>query len=225
MPCVDVFIEIVVLHRAELDLELRLVPDERAVDRLLAAQAPEVGVDHLPLAEVDVRRLHPAREVNDAALPRHLEGLQEIDDGHVGDRPAEARLPPGEQLVLRRDVLLRPSREEQVHARQELPDEDRLRQVVLDAELEAANLVLDRLLARQEDDGDDGPLRLLLELPDERVAVELREARVGEDEIGRREIELRQRVLPVGGRGYAVAGLLQADFEHADAARIGVHQQ
>ena len=45
------------VHRAELDLELRLVPDERAVDRLLAAQAPEVRVDHLPLAEVNVRLL------------------------------------------------------------------------------------------------------------------------------------------------------------------------
>src|SRR5581483_5602912 len=46
--------DVLVGDRAELDLERRLVPDEGAVDRLLAAQAPELRVDHLAVAEVDV---------------------------------------------------------------------------------------------------------------------------------------------------------------------------
>src|SRR4051812_44882889 len=38
---------------AELDLEVALVPDERAVDRLLPHQLAEGGVDHLAVAEED----------------------------------------------------------------------------------------------------------------------------------------------------------------------------
>ena len=60
--------------------------------------------------------------------------------------------------VARGDALLRAPRQEQVHARDELAHEDRLGEVVLDAELEAADLVLDRFLAREEDDRNARPL-------------------------------------------------------------------
>ena len=73
--------------------------------------------------------------------------------------------------------------------------------------------------------GIAGPLRALLELAHERVAVELRQARVAEDEVGRERLDLGERVEAVGRRRDAVAGLLQADFEHADAARVGVHEE
>ena len=94
----------------------------------------------------------------------------------------------------RRDALLRAAREEQVHARDQLAHEDGLGEVVLDAELEAADLVLDRLLAREEHDRDRGPLGLLLEPAHQRVAIERGKAGVGEDQIGRRVLDLRERV-------------------------------
>ena len=67
------------------------------------------------------------------------------------------RVRPRRARCARGDALARAPREEQVHARDELADEDRLGEVVLDAELEAADLVLDRLLAREEDDRDRSP--------------------------------------------------------------------
>ncbi len=127
------------------------------VDRLFAPKAPELRVDDLPVAEVDVRLLRRPAQVNDAALARDLERLQEVDHRHVLRRSREAG-PPRQGLRRGgRDVLLRTPREEEVDSGDELANEDGLREVVLDAELEPANLVLDRLLARQEDDGDRLP--------------------------------------------------------------------
>ena len=44
---------VLVADRAKLDLEAAAAPDQRAVDRLFAAQPPELGVDDLAVAEVD----------------------------------------------------------------------------------------------------------------------------------------------------------------------------
>ena len=46
--------------RAELDLERAGVPDQRAIDRLFAAEAAELGVDDLAVAEVDARFRRPS---------------------------------------------------------------------------------------------------------------------------------------------------------------------
>ena len=162
-------------------------------------------------------------DVKDAALPRYLERLQKVDDGHVLDRTLEfgsTRL-----RLARRDALLRAPREKEVHARDELAHEDRLGEVVLDAELEPADLVFDRFLARQKDDRDRGPFRTLFEPPDERIAVHAGQLGVGEDEIGRRELDLAEGIHAVSSRGDAVAGFLEADFEDPHTARVGVHQQ
>lgn len=83
--------DVVVLHRAEDDLELRLVPDEAAVNGLFAAERAELGVDDLAVAEINVRDVRAVAQREDAALSRDLERLQEVDDRHVGDRPGEAR--------------------------------------------------------------------------------------------------------------------------------------
>src|SRR5262249_11293004 len=87
------------------------------------------------------------------------------------------------------------------------------------------DLVLDRLLAGQEDDGDGRPLRPLLELADQAVPVELGEPRVAQDQVGRGELDLGERVGAVFGRGDAVSGLLEADLKHPDAARVRVDQE
>ena len=170
------------------------------------AQASQLGVDDLAVAEVDVAVLPaPLRQVDDAALARDLEGLQQVDDGHVLASSPRSACGPDVVRAVGRDVLLRAARQEQVHARDELAHEDGLGEVVLDAELEAPDLVLDRLLAGQEDDGDGRPLGPLLQLAHEGVAVELGQARVAEDQVGRERLDLGERVEAVGGRGDAVA--------------------
>jgi hypothetical protein len=80
-------------------------------------------------------------------------------------------------------------------------------------------------LAREKNDRNSRPLDPLLELSYERVAVELWEAGVGEDEIRRERLDFGERVESVGGRGHAVARLLEADFEHAHTPRIRVDEE
>jgi hypothetical protein len=128
-------------------------------------------------------------------------------------------------VLARGDAFPRPPRQEKVDPSDQLANEDGLGEVVLHPQLEAADLVLDRLLAGEEHDGDLPPVRVLLEATDERVAVHLGQARVAEDQIGHRELDLLERVEAVLGGGHAVAGLLQADFEDPDAARVRVDKE
>ena len=60
---------------------------------------------------------------------------------------------------------------------------------------------------------------------DELVAVQARQARVAEDQVGCREFDLGERIGPVARRRDAVPRLLQAYFQHPDAARVGVDQK
>ena len=122
-------------------------------------------------------------------------------------------------------ALLRAAREDDVHAREQLADEDGLREVVLDAELEPADLVLDRALRREEDDRDARPLAALPEAADERVAVELRQLRVGDDEVGRLVLDHLERGRAVVRARDVVASLAQADLEDPHAARVGVDEE
>ncbi len=215
--------DVVVLHWTEHDLELGFVPDERAVDCLFAAERTELCVDHLAVAEVDVCVGVTARQVEDAALPRHLERLQEVDDRHVGGRPREPRA--AGEAAGRRDGLLGSPCQQEVDAREQLADEDRLGEVVLDAELETADFVLDRALAREEDDRDARPLGALLEAPHEGVAVELRQPGVGQDEVRCGQLQLGQGVEAVGRRGDGIPRLFEADLQDPHAPRIRVDQQ
>ena len=68
--------------------------------------------------------------------------------------------------------LLRAPRQQQIHARDQLAHEDRLGEVVLDAQLQTANLVLDGLLTGEEHDGDVRVLRPILHATDELVAIQ-----------------------------------------------------
>ena len=128
-----------------------------------------------------------------AALLRDLERLQEIDDGHVVRSSPAKRVFSVADDALVGETLLRATREDDVHAREQLADEDGLGEVVLDAELEPADLVLDRALRREEDDGDRRPLAALPEAADERVAVDLGQLRVGDDEVRRLVLDHLER--------------------------------
>ncbi|MEZ4312197.1 MAG: hypothetical protein R3F14_29565 [Polyangiaceae bacterium] len=171
-----------VVDLAELDLEGALVPDEGAVDGLLAAQAAKDGVDALAVAEEDVRLVRLVLEVHDAALAVHLEGLDEVDHAHVGDRAGEAGA--AREVAPGGEALARAARDEEVHAGDELAHEDRLGEVASSTPSPVADLVLDRLLAGEEDDGDGSTAGVLLELPHERI-VHDGEASVGEHEVRR----------------------------------------
>ena len=181
----------------EVDLEIGLVPDEHPVDGLFAAERAHLGIDGATAFEPHVTELAAALERDRPALLRDLEGLQQVDDGHVLDRAGEARLERrGDAAV--REALLRAAREHDVDAREQLTNEDRLGEVVLHAELEPADLVLDRALRREEDDGDRRPLAALAKAADERVAVHPGELRVGDDEVRRLLLDHLERGRSIG---------------------------
>ena len=126
-------------------------------------------------------------------------------------------------FVLERLALL--LLQQDLDARDDLFDVDRLGEVVLDAQLEPADLVLDVGLRRQEDERDRRPVGVLLEPLDELEAVHLRHLGVGDDEVGRRGLDLAERVEPVDRGRDVEAGLLQADFENAKALGVTVDEK
>ncbi len=206
------------VDRPELDREVAFVPDEGSIDGLSPLQPAERGVNDLPVAKRDDRLVTAVGDVEDAALARDLEGLEQVHHAHVQDGSGEAGAPrrglPGG------DALLGPAVQEHVDAGNEFSDEDRLGEVVLDAELEAPHLVLHGLAAGEENHGNGGPFGLLLHSLDQSEAVEPGETCVREHEVGCRELDFLQSIEPVFGRGDRVARLLQADFE--DRAGVGV---
>ena len=194
------------LDGPEVDLEVRFVPDEHPVDGLFAAERADLGIDRPAPLEPHVSELASALEGDRAALLRDLERLKEVDDGHVLDRAGEASLEcRGHALV--RECLLRAAREHDIDAREQLADEDGLREVVLDPELEPADLVLDRALGCEEDDRDGGPLAALAQTTNERVAVHLRQLRIGDDQVRGLVFDHLERGGAVGRTGDVVASL------------------
>src|SRR5690606_26266478 len=111
------------------------------------------------------------------------------------------------------------------HARDQLAHEDGFGQVIFDAQLEPANLVLDGLLTGEQYDRDARVLRLLFYPPHEFVPVEAGQTRIAQDQVRREVFDLGQRIVAVGRGGDTVSSLLQADLEDTHAPRVCVHQK
>ena len=178
----------------ELDLEQPVVDAQKAIDGIFAGEAPHLGVDHPTIPEPQRRLPEIGGELDRSALAADLDRLQEIDDGHVRELAAElgARVLAFESLAL---LSLQQHRD----ARRDLLDVDRLGQVVVDAELEATDLVFDCLRAGQEDERNRGPAIVFLDRRAKGKAVVTGEPRVRDDEIGLCVIEKLERFL--GGLG------------------------
>ncbi len=209
------------LHGAELEVELTLVPHQESVDRAIALQVAALRVDQAPVEEVDRTAAVTVGELEHTGLPADVDRLEQVDQTHLRKRAAEAGL--GEAPPLQAPTLV--TLEHQVHARDDLFDVDRLGEVVLDAQLEAADLALHRAVARQEDERDLGVLRALTELLDEAEAIELRQSSVAEDQVRLAELdhlEGRLRILAARDR---VPGLAQTDLQHPQASRVGIDEE
>jgi hypothetical protein len=210
-------------HRPELQLEVALVPDQGAIQRPLAAQLAELGVLEPAHVEVDGPTLTEGRrEVQHAALAADVDGLEQVHQAHVRERAAEAGLGL-HALALEAHALT--ALQLEVHARDDLFDVDGLGQVVLHAELEALDLALHRAVAREEHEGDLAGVLALAQPLHQLEPVHVRQAGVADDHIGATQpdhLDGRERV---GARGHAVAGLAQADLQHAQAALVGVDEE
>ena len=114
--------------RSHLDLELTGTPDEGAIHRLLAAQAPNASVDNVPFQEEEGARTRTIVQMRNPALPRHLKRLEQIDDAHV--RQGTAQTCPGSALG---QALLGLARKQHIHTRDQFANGDRLGEVVLDS--------------------------------------------------------------------------------------------
>ena len=206
---------------AELEVEVAVVPDQEAVHRRLAAELVQLGVDQVAFVEVDGAASALVAEVEHAGLAADVDRLEQVDEAHLRERAAEARL--GHAAAL--EALALVALQDEVHPRDDLFDVDRLGQVVLDAQLEAPDLALHRAVAREEDEGDLLGGLPLAELLDEGEAVHLREDRVREDEVRRGEVGHLERLFPRVAGGDGVAGLPQAHLQDAKASRVRVDEE
>ena len=170
-------------HGAEHDLELALAPGQQAIDRVLALQRAGLGVDHLAVAEVD-RRLCGWRSPTNWITPDlRLTSIVWITSttGMSATRPANRIA-----VLALVEVRALPLLQQDVDPRDDLFDVDRLGQVVVDAELEAADLVLDRGLGGEEHERDLGPVGRRRARGDAARSRRGRsELRLRDDEIGR----------------------------------------
>ena len=83
--------DVVERDRFEFDFELSARPDERAVDRFFAAQATEMRVHDLAVAEVDHGFVPTARDASFTTLATDFERLNDVDHAHVRERTGQAR--------------------------------------------------------------------------------------------------------------------------------------
>ena len=211
-------------HGAEHDLELALAPGQQAIHGVLALQRAGLGVDHLAVAEVD-RGLALVRSPVNWMTP----DLRLISIVWITSTTGMSATRPANRVAVARAPRTR-SRcrfcEQDVDPRDDLLDVDRLGQVVLDAELEAADLVLDRGLGGEEDERDLGPVgvartRRRSSKPSSSVGNFVSEMMRSGDV----QLELVERVLHrLRGRD-GEPRLAQGHLQHSQAASVPVDQE
>ena len=203
----------------ELHVEVALERVEHSVEGVFAAQPAELGVGDLALFEIDDAGAF-ALELDGAGLAAHLEGLHQIDHAHVRQAAAE----PGLRLALL-DPFLLDLLKNHLHAGDDLFDVDRLGQVVVAAQLEAAHLELDRLLAGEKDERNVAKAFVAFEHPGQLEAVHLGHSGFRQHQVGRRDLHLVERVFAVNGRGHLKASLLQADFGNSQVLCVAIDEE
>ena len=213
---------VVAPYLLELDGELPFRPGEEPIDGVRAGEASDLGINDLAVAKEDRAAAGvPIDDVNDARLPVELDGLYEIDHADVGEIPGEARaaFPAGLHAFAFCALQSR------AHANADLLDVDGLGQVVVDAEFETTDFVLDGFAARDKEKGDLRPLGTCLDLAAQLEAVHLVEIRVGDDQIRLTGFEQSKRLATAGGGRDVESGFLEADIENAKTLRISVDKQ
>ena len=145
----------------ELDLELAVAPHQQAIDRLFAGEPAQLGVDHLAVAKVDRRALARRGCLKWITPDLRLISIVWIRSTTAMSASCPANLVRDSRLFSSSDCALLLLQED-LDAGDDLFDVDRLGEVVLDAELEAADLVLDVGLRGQEDERDLRPVGVLL---------------------------------------------------------------
>ncbi len=166
--------------RAELEIEGAVVPHQEAVDRLLTLEPTQLGVDERAVEKVDRALLLGVLEREHARFPADVDGLQEIDEPHLRERTCEAGL----ALATSLEPAALEALEHQVHPGDDLFDVDGLGEVILDPQLQPADLALHRALARQEHEGDVLPVGVLAQLLHQGEAIARGQAGVRQDQIG-----------------------------------------
>ena len=150
---------------------------------------------------------------------QRLAVAQEPVAGEVDLDAARGRRPPAAPRAV--DRLLRAAEERPDPGRQ-LAQAERLRHVVVGAELEADDLVELRVLGREH---DDRHARLGADDPADLDAGQLRQHQVEEDEVGLVGPEARQRLAPVGRRDDPEAVRLERVDERLAERRLVVDDE
>ena len=208
-------------HGSKLEGEVPEGPRQETVHRFLSLERPEVRIDDLPVTEEDLPRVGFLRQMQNPGFPTEINSLQQVDDGHVLEGAREGRSRVRSTL----EVVSRLALQEHPDAGDDFLDENRLRQEVVDAELETSNLVFDGGSATQKNERDGSPFGFGLHLFGKRVSVYFRHIRVGNDQIRRFGLYLGEGIDAIHGGGHVVARFAQAHLEHAQAPGVVVHDE
>jgi hypothetical protein len=207
------------LHRLRPKLEPAPRPLEGAIEGLLAAEAPDLGVDDLALAQEEGAAPHLRFHLEHPGAAVHPQDLEQVRQVDLGEG--------AEELLLVVAVRPRrpPAREDGPDAREELPLMGRL-----EKELVARPQVLPQVggrrpLAGQEEEGYVPGARVGAEQLTELEAVEERQLGRGNDQLRGRGQRLVHRQRPVGDHGHLVAGAAQDFLEAAQRRQVAVGDQ
>ncbi len=187
-----------------------LAPQLADVDVDRAGVDPGVGVAPHALEELVAREHEPAMVEQ---LPQEVELLRRelhlgLPHAHLAPAGVDEQVAVADLLRLGPRALRRRAAEDRLHAGHQLARVERLREVVVGADLEPDDLV-DVLVARgQHQDRDVGALA---DPAADLHAVDVREHEVEHDERRLARLGLGERGRAVGGRPHRVAGVLEVE--------------
>ena len=213
--------DLVTVDRLELDVEVTVALAEQAIDRRLALEPTHLRIDDGTIAEPERRFTELGGQRDRAALARDLDGLNEVDHRHVGELTAELRA----SCVLLLEALVLLALQQHRHSRRDLFDVDRLGEVVLDTELQPADLVLDRLLAGEKDERDQLPTRVVLDLHAQVEAIATGQSRIRDDEVGLGVLEKLESFFRRLRWSDREPGFAQADLQHSSVSSVAIDDE
>ena len=190
----------------ELNREQSLAPGQQTIDGIGAFELFNSGVGELPLRKGNGRFYLAARERYRCRLASDLKGLNQVDDGEVGEVAIETR------RAVRNKAPPSTSAQEQLHSRYNFFDENRLAKVLINANLNAADPFVERRVATEHHQGQGLPPTVGTQTFAEVETGGVMQLGVGDNEIWIQSLYLGERVSRRGRSGYDIAGFAQTDL-------------
>ncbi len=214
------------MDRAAFEIEEAGAPQQRPIYRLFALHSPLFCVHDLTVAEKQGSRTTALSQAQAPTLTATVQRQEEVHHAGVLQTPRKLNLL---MFACSHDTSLLPACQQQANANHQLSNEDRSTEAVLDAIFRSPHQVVLRLVVLWAALGSYQYHRHVL-APRQRIqfsakfeAIEARQTRVRNHDVGKSQTELLQCFSTVCGGGHAKAVALQTRFQHPHVAGISVY--